>query len=67
MPKSKEASEEVVQEIKLTQNKVCKNCVRFGTTEAGAATSSIYLNNSAHKALGSPKEIKVTVEAVPGK
>lgn len=63
MAKDKDDKQKTVkpQVVILTQNKVCKNCVRFGTTEPSDVASSLYLNNPAHKALGSPKSIRVEV------
>jgi hypothetical protein len=66
MPKKTDSKDNKVvepQKVKLVQDKVCKNSVRYANKTEGAATSSIYLNKGAYEALGSPTEITITVEA----
>jgi hypothetical protein len=46
----------------LTKDKDCKSCVRFRGASDDKVTTSLYLQNDAHKEIGSPDKIKVTVE-----
>ena len=48
----------------LTQDKTCKSCVRYRSTDADEkVTTSLYLGNESYKALGNPKKIEVAVSA----
>jgi hypothetical protein len=49
--------------VAMTQDKVCKNSVRFKSDD-DAALSNIYLGNDAVKALGEPESVMVTISAV---
>ena len=40
-----------------------KNVVKFTTDDENAALSNAYISNAADKKLGSPSEIKITIEA----
>lgn len=47
----------------LTQDKVCKSCVRFVGDAENGVTTSLYLLNDAFQKLGEPTEITVSVSA----
>jgi hypothetical protein len=52
--------EEVV--IAMTQDKICKNSVRF-KSDGDEALTNVYLGNDAVKQLGEPESIVVTITA----
>lgn len=45
----------------LTQDKVCKSCVRFVNAESKDVTTSMYLANEAYEKLDKPESIKVVI------
>jgi len=51
--------------VTLTQNKVCKACLRYGLvgTEGAEVGSSFYLGTKAYEKLGKPKQITLTISA----
>jgi hypothetical protein len=59
MAKDKKSSTVVVS---MTQDKVCKSCVRFAAAgEDAKLIQNVYVQNAALEALDSPEEIKITI------
>jgi len=52
--------------VTMTQDKVCKSCVRYANSgeEGKTVASSLYLQNDAFNALGKPESISIVVSAV---
>jgi hypothetical protein len=60
-----ESTKNAPQRVTMTQDKVCKTCLRFKGEGAGstAVGASFYLQMQAYEALGKPKKIVLSVES----